>query len=260
MSYCGHCGEKLKEGLRFCTRCGNQIEIEEAKMDSRDGASSCRNATDISKIRNDSIVEIDRMIEFFSVKSSKYDEYELLMERINQATSKCDKVSQSGSRKGGFRTYMFLALTAFWLVFLYDTNSGFTRTEHIVTIGILVLLVLGFVSGVLNMLGISLISIKAKKEIRKNINKLCELEGELEEHYRAYGTCIVGYEYTNPYILQSIRKVLCSGRADSIKEALNVLINDARMDEMQLQLDLAARASVIGAETALCIQSDLLRL
>lgn len=71
---------------------------------------------------------------------------------------------------------------------------------------------------------------------------------------------MLGYEYTNPYILQSIRKVLCSGRADSIKEALNVLINDAGMDEMQLQLDLAARASVIGAETALCIQSDLLRL
>lgn len=156
--------------------------------------------------------------------------------------------------------YMFLALIAFWLLFVYEMKSKFTKTEYIESICILVILVLGFVSGVLKMFGISLNSIKANKEIRKNTSRLCEIEGELEEHYRAYGTCIVGYEYTNPYILQSIRKVLCSGRADSIKEALNVLINDARMDEMQLQLDLAARASVIGAETALCIQSDLLRL
>ncbi len=45
-------------------------------------------------------------------------------------------------------------------------------------------------------------------------------------------------EYANPEILEIILGMLQSGRADTIKEAINLLINDAERSEMSEYLEM----------------------
>ena len=82
---------------------------------------------------------------------------------------------------------------------------------------------------------------------RTRINELAQ---ELTQHFRAYGYCPVGPEYTNPSILQQIMSVIQSGRAETPKEAINVLLDDAHKSSMEFAAMLTARNAQAAAEYA----------
>ena len=51
--------------------------------------------------------------------------------------------------------------------------------------------------------------------------------------YAEYPLCPIGPEYSNPDVLYALLQVIQSGRADTIKEALNILIDDSYRQKMQ---------------------------
>ena len=49
-----------------------------------------------------------------------------------------------------------------------------------------------------------------------------QIASELKEYYQGYGPCVVGSEYSAPKILVELKSIIESGRADTIKEAINI--------------------------------------
>jgi len=76
------------------------------------------------------------------------------------------------------------------------------------------------------------------------------LAEELNNHYMNYGYCPVAASYTNPQILTLIREPIDLGRADTIKEAINVMIQDSHNSEMELQAQMAAQAAASAARSS----------
>lgn len=65
--------------------------------------------------------------------------------------------------------------------------------------------------------------------------------------------CLIGAEYTNPKVITQLANIFRAGRADTIKEAINVLLDDAHKSNVELQAQLsaqAARQAANGAKTA----------
>lgn len=62
--------------------------------------------------------------------------------------------------------------------------------------------------------------------------QLSELRTSLEQHFSAYKNPPVGFEYSHPAILIELIHIMKSGRADTIKEAINCLIEDIHRQEM----------------------------
>lgn len=94
---------------------------------------------------------------------------------------------------------------------------------------------------------------KNKKKIQSMLKRLGSIANELTEHYHAYGYCPIGPEYSNPAIIDGIIRIVRSGRADTIKEALNVMLNDAHKTTMELaamQTANSARSAAAGATAA----------
>ena len=80
---------------------------------------------------------------------------------------------------------------------------------------------------------------------------------ELEEYYLSYGYCAIGMEFTNPRIIYKLADIVRQGRADNIKEAINILFTDAHRDRMEmLAEEMAANTAVTPANTA-TIASDM---
>lgn len=64
-------------------------------------------------------------------------------------------------------------------------------------------------------------------------NRYKQLSEELDAHFKNYGYCPVAESYTNPKILREIREPINIGRADTIKESMNLLVQDAHNAEME---------------------------
>ena len=77
--------------------------------------------------------------------------------------------------------------------------------------------------------------------------KFCE---ELYQYYLNYGYCLVSAEYTNPSNLLAILHTIESGRADTIKEAINILVEDAHRNNMEALATQTAVASAAAARGA----------
>jgi hypothetical protein len=61
---------------------------------------------------------------------------------------------------------------------------------------------------------------RIKQELRE---KASAGEQELQEYYDAYGTCLVGFEYTYPDKINKVYDMINSGRVESPKEAIEII-------------------------------------
>lgn len=60
-------------------------------------------------------------------------------------------------------------------------------------------------------------------------------EKELLEYYNAYGTCLVGFEYTFPRKIKAIYELIESGKAETTKDAINIM--DSANDSVETYAD-----------------------
>ena len=81
-----------------------------------------------------------------------------------------------------------------------------------------------------------MMKVNNKKKLRLFESEYIRLSQELNDHYNAYPMCPVGAQYSNPEIIEVIMEVMQSGRANTIADAINILINDINQSEMQAYL------------------------
>lgn len=100
-------------------------------------------------------------------------------------------------------------------------------------------IVIPFLGTALIVLGLFLLFVMRKKNRNRDIDRISELEMKREElwrqivdAYNSYPHCPIGIEYCSPQPLKEIYDCLRMGRAETIKEAINLLLSDKHNAEM----------------------------
>lgn len=243
MPFCSQCGTQLLDNMRFCPSCGSpKVEIGAPKVTAPPKSDNMFQQT--IDIRNQSLEEINRMIEYFGNKQVLYDEYEQIQYQIEKLNPQPDP--NETWLQGYLRSYRKNFLPFIFIVPLILFGATVASTGGA---GILAgLLFIGI--GVLLFIYVVNKHNTKTEEIDQSYQSLSRITNELKEHYRSYGPCAVGYEFSNPKILEEIAHIIECGRADTIKEALNRLLEDHHRTYMEIQADMAVRAARQAAISA----------
>ncbi len=186
-----------------------------------------------NNVREQSMEELRNMYNYFSVKAAQYDELDRLEQHVNQ-----------GIRIKNASKIWGLILTIFGGCAFPIGLASVGSTGTIVSLAIIGL-------GILLLICHSSNKKNAIKTLEAERQRIAQLGEELLIHYNNYGYCPLGVEYTYPRILESIYEVFRQGRADTFKEAINLMANDAHQAEMErLQRSTAQAAWQTSASSA----------
>lgn len=212
MAFCKNCGTDLN-GARFCPNCGT-AEGEMIVQQPHNVAPMGGNP------RSNSLAEMENMQQYFGAKKPLYDELDALMAKIEKQRSK---------KKTGWLVAGILMSLLTWFLISCDMNW----------LGIIIF-------GAIDLGLFYMFYVQRKKNNEKVSVLLVEqatVATELMDYYTAYGYCPVGIEYTEPSILYTINDVIRKGRADTPKEAINILLDDMHKEKMEEEAKRAANAA-----------------
>ena len=192
------------------------------------------------------------MIKYFSPKQSQYEEYDHCAQNIMRYKDPKTQVKVSGSNGiAKIIIGLLLALFSLPLMFCYIIGAELLYELHLmdggISDGVVLLFVIGFLAGVI-LFFVGIGNNKKLKEAKRrekdslltrNHRRFEEVTATLMIHYKNYGTCLTGPSYTNPKVLMLIRDSIECGRADTIKEAINLLHADANISAIELKASMA---------------------
>lgn len=221
--FCHHCGAQNPDGVTFCGACGKPV-----------ADSTQRNSRQTT--RNTEVMELERMIRYFSQKAAEYEEYDRLGAQIRSSKGKHVSLLVWG----------IIAVCIGFTIIGLASGSSDDAFKLIVASAVIV-------PGAAMIVGHIFYAKNYDKKAAQTRSRYEALGRELMDYYQAYGVCSVGAEYTNPANLAAIRDTILSGRADTIKEAINVLVDDAYRNSMQqyaAQTALNTAAAARGAKAS----------
>ncbi|MBO4650340.1 MAG: zinc ribbon domain-containing protein [Clostridiales bacterium] len=243
MAFCWHCGMELKDVMQFCPGCGTRQDASNMQIaqPSVIDSSAMRNISsgvsqDVIHTRSDSLSEVNRMLRYFSEKSAIYDEYEILQNGIEEL---CPTPDPNMGWISKWLKYGYLKTLPYWiggiLFFIGLTSLSKSSTAAVGGFWMVV--------GILIMALVTKKRMDRKSEVNRIAQRINEISIELNNHYQAFGPCLVGYEFSNPKILYSIKSTIEAGRADTIKEAINCILEDHHRSYMEVQMEMTYRAA-----------------
>lgn len=195
--FCQKCGQEMPDGAQFCMKCGAKVEKEQPKVMPR------------TVDRNQEIAELEKMIEYFSQKAPQYAEYDTVCLNVNHYAVGFTNVL----RVIGILVVVFGSFLGVYM-------SEYTRTAQYGNLIVLVMLAIGVGMIVANQMMVK----RFRHGAAETYQRYDLLTVELYENYMAYGECAIGCEYTNPNNLRAILEMIESGRADTAKDAINMLM------------------------------------
>ena len=260
MAFCSNCGFSINDGLKFCSNCGAPVggispvppvlvpvqnQYQSPQQIQMMQQQSVFEQT--AKTRMDSLNEMNNMLSYFGQMAQQYDEYDHCNKMI--------PVLQRGVGKARLVWGIIFCCAGAYFGFmgLASLSSSFSSRSSSVSILMVVLLLFCLaliIPGILMIVSRSVAANKKRKELENMLNREAELATILTQHYNNYGFCLIGAEYTNPKILSRICDIIRSGRADTPKEAINILLDDAHKSMMQLQSQLTMQATRQAARGA----------
>lgn len=223
--FCQNCGKQISETDSFCTYCGNQMHsfVQKSNLQRND-------------IRKNEIEELKSIISHFSLKTETYREYDSI----------CLKVEQLNNGKSVRLLVWGIILTALGAFF-----SISSIVESAVYNGLFALSFLFvFLPGIIMILFFIRHSKNYDKAKASCFKKYSELSSELFNHYLKYKNCPIGVEYSNPDFLCFLLEKIYSGRADTIKEALNLVVDDSKYRALSEKLSKIQRNTSTAATNA----------
>lgn len=221
--YCIYCRQELPAIATFCFSCGKS---QNEKINEIPPTISPQKK---SKNLNE---RLDELIEIFSCKQDIYD----LRER-----------SFVQSEKASAQKLLSIILLGIIISFVFYFGLYLVTDIDIGNVGFFL---------VLAICGVGLpihVSIKKKSKIQAFQQQVLQANTELKKYYDDSGIKDLAFEYSNPYIIKKIKKKVTLGRAESMKEAINCLIDDEYKEKMlygqQTQIN-AAKDAASAAEFA----------
>lgn len=233
--YCSKCGNEIYSEQIFCSVCGNNLSVTSQNSELLASSQLGSSVQMTSKIRQDEMRQMDDLIAYFSLKRQQYEEYDFMIDRI---------IERSKSKYG--------RALGFGIPLLAIGVTGIH--EALITNPMIVILpILSMCVGASLIALFTICNIIRSRKLKDDLKRHSELEVELFAHYNAYGNCPIGPEYTNPSNLIAIKRTIISGRADTVKEAINTMIEDdhrANMEEISLRTEMYAATAAKYAKTA----------
>ena len=220
--FCPNCGQQIADGSAFCSVCGKSTtNITPAPVMDFQAQKQA--------VRQSEISALSQALNHFNQKRDEFTEYDYVCELVNHYAK---------GAKSSLLVWGIIIATVGLLCCLAGEEAF---------LGSLIAFV---VPGGAMIFGGIMMKVKNRKNYAYFQQEYARLSEELANHYVAYPNCPVGPEYTNPEILEIILGVLQSGRADTIKEAINLLIDDAERSEMSEYLDMIEQnTAAINAQT-----------
>ena len=266
MPFCPKCGNTMGETDVFCRRCGTNVTDSDVipPVTQIQPVTEIRPATESAavpyspialqqKTRTETLEEMDRMIRHFRKAMPLYEKYDQCLQDIAYLSKPGASVRYTGGRK---TAVYFIMSPVMMVVGLFAAGIAWAINET-VSSAICAALVCWVIAIILSGVGtmfkrnnrqlmeeqrVFLLN-EAQDRFRKTIDAL-------SLHYQKYGYCAVGESYTNPKILGMIQNIIQLGRADTMKEAINVMIQDTHNSEMELQAKMTARSAASAARGA----------
>lgn len=227
MSFCPKCGNNVGDAA-FCSKCGSKIETDELSTIEQNDLSN--NNSQMNQ-RIQAASELTKLYDYFFAKNYIFEEHDKEEKNYNYLLKQT---------YNGIATLLALSLTVAAYSLLLGISS---RKISIVTL----------ISGAIAVFFYIIYNKKTKEKknkLNEIKNQLTKLEDELSDHYNAYGYCPIGIEYSNPRIIRTIADIIRAGRADSIKEAINIMLDDAHKTTMELQAILTTAAAQSAAKNS----------
>ena len=260
--YCVNCGKEIGE-QNFCQHCGAQIGNAsvgekvscEAAVATAAPMPSCAPTyvayPDRMQQRQDELQVLQKLVAYFSLKSPQYNEYDNVALWIDVLRR---GVSSAALIWGIILLGIVTPIMSVVAMPSYDYDLMLGNMVKESNPGATVTVYICLIVGVLLIASYIFQRIRNKKRLAQAVDRYCELNEELYAHYCGYANCPIGPEYINPANLQVVIQTIQSGRADTIKEALNILVEDAhraRMEDLsQKTAQYAQRTAASAAETA----------
>lgn len=282
MPYCSKCGSEVDAESVFCRQCGAPIDKKTpagvytppisspaAINNNQPGIYTPITSPGVYQqkdLRTECLDELDRMIKYFGKKQRQYDEHDHCCEQIEYYSNPRSRVYITESTGKPFKIIGIIAMVIGGIMGefasctasiarnpTYNYNNSYSSAAAAAVFWVIVFLIGGalLATGIVKSVKYGN-RMRAERErlLRENKKKLSDLEKELSDYYNKYGKCLTGLAYTNPLILKEIRKVVYTGRADSIKEAINLLLQDTHNSEMEYQATLTAQHAANAAHSA----------
>ena len=229
--FCLKCGTQLPDEAIVCSSCG--CNLNSASANSTPQPVVDYNAQMIQAqmiqaqqyqmqrkgILRSEIATLSKAYTHFNLKRAEYQEYDKVSNNFNHYLR--------GARKG--------LLVWGIIILVVGTMFGtpiFNTAESITDTSVVAFTVLCLIPGGMMTAGGVLMQVINKVRRKQYESKYISLSQELNDHYNAYSEPPIGIEYSNPEIIEVIMNILKSGRADTIKEAINLMISEANQVEM----------------------------
>lgn len=228
--FCPYCGSQTADGASFCVACGKNIASVAPTQPAQPAVDFQANK---NAVRQSEINALSKAIRYFSEKQSEFEEYDLVCDLVNDF---------SRGAKSSLLVWGCI-ITTFGLFSLLAVAAE----DPSILLPVFLILAL---PGMLMIAGGILMKVNSKRKYRYFQSEYARLSQELYEHYINYPDCPVGPEYANPEILTILLDIIQSGRADTIKESINLAISDSEQREMNDYLNMIEQnTAAINAQT-----------
>lgn len=194
---CQACGAESGGGARFCASCGSPL------------ASSAWEGEREAALRRQEVADrMGLLCEQFEGQRADYDR----MRRLDEAVADCKE------KNGRTRLLKLSLVWAFLIIAALASTAGKGKGAdtpiEIAPIAIFALVPLAAV-----LLGKAARAALAKRYSEASARAYERVEG----HYRSVADNPLAFEYSDPYSLEALRQIVRAGKADTVKEAVNVL-------------------------------------
>jgi rRNA maturation endonuclease Nob1 len=218
--YCVECGHALPSEAKFCNACGKRQDAKAMPAEPRASSANLGRPVLLKRL-DDAIAHLSR-------KQQHYDYFDKLV---------AEKAArQSRSYAGSVFGFAILGLIVFVVLALFFEISGWPAF-FVTVLGI------GFIGGTWS----NSANVKRLEVIEREITGT---ERGLRSHFSELRDCPVAFEYSNPRVVSEIRRLISAGRADTVKEAINCMIEDVHREKVLAQQQEIARQAKKAADAA----------
>ncbi len=231
--FCSKCGQQIAEDAIFCSACGEKVKSIDSTHHQEQ--IQVQNQVDVDNItsRSGEIQLLDTAFNYFVDKKLVFDEYNEVCNSL---------IYYARGTKNSIIVWGLIILMGAFVPLLIGTLEGLIAS-----------LILFLLPGTTMILGGILMKVNNRIKYNYYLQMYNELYEDLYEFYLKYSDCPISSEYCHPDVLNILIDILKMGKANTIKEAVNVFLvksNSKKYLAYSRALENATKTSLSFAEPA----------